>query len=743
MASRDKIIQVRPARSEAIGVHGIAPGEIAILDAVDLPIVLISGDFRVARLNSAAKSLLGLSDSDIGRSPVKLFDLVKNLDLLCAQVMRDGAPCRREIRDGNRRFALRIAPYTGRDRQIVGAVLTFTNITLFRASIDQAVHEREYTKAILNTVSNPLVVLDAKLRVQTANRAFYTMFGVSRDETQGISIRELGDNVWQSYEVWGSIETSLSGQSEFRAVEIDREFPSIGRRTLALDPRRLELDGDAMVLLAFQDITERKQAERTTSLVAAIVDSSDDAIISKKLDGTIMTWNKGAERVFGYTPEEAIGKHITLIVPWERRSEEEEILRRLARGERVDHIETVRVRKDGTAVDISLTISPVKDAEGRVLGASKVARDITERKRTERALAKQARLLDLTTDAIFVRDSADRITYWNRAATELYGYTREEAMGRVTHELLQTKFPTPLESINEQLHRDDRWAGELVHIRKDGQQIVVASGWVLDRTPNGNPWSILETNTDVTDLKKAEKVLKESELSARLLQIQDEERRRIARELHDGVGQLLVAMSMNAARLNQEKSRLSSDAARCAEENYELIGQASKDIRTVSYLLHPPLLDEIGLHSALSWYIKGFAERSKIAATLDLAADLGRLPKDHELCLFRIAQESLTNVHRHSGSSTVVVRLCRTPNEIRMEVKDEGCGLKLDAAGNHPSGVGLHGMQERLKQLGGSLEIHSDGKGTTVTARLPNRESPDTAITREDAAEPSRPHSSK
>ena len=466
MASWDKIIHVRPERSDALGVHGIAPGETAILDAVDLPIVVISGDFSVARLNAAAKSLLGLSDSDIGRSPVKLFDLVKNLDLLCAQVMSDGAPCRREIRDGDRRFALRIAPYTGCDRQILGAVLTFTNITVFRASLDQAVHEREYTKAILDTVSHPLVALDAKLRVQAANRAFYTMFGVSRGEAQGISIRELGDNVWQSHEVWSSIETSLSDRSEFRAVEIDREFPSIGRRTLALDPRRLELDGDAMVLLAFQDITERKQAERTTSLLAAIVDSSDDAIVSKKLDGTIMTWNKSAERVFGYTAEEAIGKHITLIIPWERRSEEEEILRRLARGERVDHIETVRVRKDGTAVDISLTISPVKDAEGHVLGASKVARDITDRKRTERALAKQARLLDLTTDAIFVRDAADRITYWNRAAMELYGYTCEEALGRVTHELLRTKFPASMESLNEQLHRDDRWAANWSTQRK-------------------------------------------------------------------------------------------------------------------------------------------------------------------------------------------------------------------------------------------------------------------------------------
>jgi signal transduction histidine kinase len=252
---------------------------------------------------------------------------------------------------------------------------------------------------------------------------------------------------------------------------------------------------------------------------------------------------------------------------------------------------------------------------------------------------------------------------------------------------------------------------------------VVTSRWVLDRGANGGSWSILETNTDITDRKKAEKALKEMELSARLLQLQDEERRRIARELHDGIGQLLAAMSMNSSSVLRERANLSLAAGRCAAENCELIAQISKEIRTVSYLLHPPLLDEMGLTSALRWYIDGFAGRSKIDTKLDLAADLERLPKDYELCLFRIAQECLTNIHRHSGSQTALVRLSRTPRAITMEVKDQGCGVKLDADGKPASGVGLLGMRERLKQLGGSLEIQSNGNGTAVIATLPYRES--------------------
>ena len=301
----------------------------------------------MARINRAATTVLGLKASDLGCSLGNTLAGVKDLNRICTRVITDGAPHRIETRDGDRYFLLRIAPYTGSDRQILGAVLTFTNVTAFRASIEQAIYEREYTKAILNTVVDPVVVLDAKLQVQTANRAFYTMFGVSRDETQGISIRKLGNNEWETSEVWESVETTLSGPSEFQAVEIDREFPA-GRRTLVLDARRLAGAGDSLIVLTFHDVTERKQAERTTSLLAAIVDSSDDAIVSKKLDGTITSWNHSAERLFGYKAEEAVGQHITLIVPWERRSEEEDILRRLARGERVEHFETVRRRKDGT-----------------------------------------------------------------------------------------------------------------------------------------------------------------------------------------------------------------------------------------------------------------------------------------------------------------------------------------------------------------------------------------------------------
>ena len=516
-----------------------------------------------------------------------------------------------------------------------------------------------------------------------------------------------------------ALETGASVHEE----EVVIEKPDGSRVTVSvhIDPIRDQAGAIVGVVNFFHDIRERKLAERTTGLLAAIVDSSDDAIVSKSLDGIITSWNRSAERLFGYTAEEAIGQHISLIIPPGRHSEEVAILERLRRGESIENFETIRVRKDGRTLDISLTISPVRDAAGRVVGASKVARDVTERKRIERAVAEQVRLLDLSFDAIFVRNAADRITYWNNGARQLYGYTSEEALGRVSHELLRTKFPEALDRITGRLNRERRWTGELIHKRKDGSQVLVASRWALD--DHGNAYSVLETNSDITQQKESEKALKESELAASLLRLQDDERRRIARELHDGVGQLLTAMSMNASRLEREHSKLSPEAARSAEENSRLIQQITTDIRTMSYLFHPPLLDEMGLHSALKWYIEGFSERSKIATSLELSADFGRLPKDHELCLFRIVQECLTNIHRHSESSTALVRLWRTPEELRMEVSDEGRGIHPEIqskfASGETAGVGLRGMQERVRQIGGTLGIHSNGKGASILVTLP------------------------
>src|SRR6202050_3377213 len=218
MAKQDELSGVRTVRGGATSLDGIS-NHIGVLDAVDLPIILISQDYRVARVNRAATTVLGLEASDIGQPlGTILAGRLEGLDRLCAQVIADGTPCRSEIRDGDRYFLLRIAPYTGSDRQIVGAVLTFTNVTAFRASIDQAIYEREYTKAILNAGADPLVVLSQDLRLQTANRAFFQMFGIPREVMQTISLDSLANGTFDLAHVRTQLQKMFANGSEFQAL---------------------------------------------------------------------------------------------------------------------------------------------------------------------------------------------------------------------------------------------------------------------------------------------------------------------------------------------------------------------------------------------------------------------------------------------------------------------------------------------------------------------------------------------
>jgi PAS domain S-box-containing protein len=382
------------------------------------------------------------------------------------------------------------------------------------------------------------------------------------------------------------------------------------------------------------DITERKQGERVTGLLAAIVGSSDDAIISKNLQGMITSWNQGAERIFGYQADEAIGQHITLIIPAERLAEETTILERIKRGERVDHFETVRRRKDGSTLDISLTISPVKDASGQVVGASKVARDITERTRAEEEL----------------RRSEEKL---RTLAEELENQVRAR-----THELEQRNA------------------------------------------------EILQQSEQLRDL------------SRRLLQAQDQERRHIARELHDSAGQIVTVLGMNLARIFTNAKLDAPLMAKDVDDCQELVQQLSKEIRTTSYLLYPPLLDETGLSQALSWYIQGLTQRSDLQIDFRVSDNFGRLPREMELVIYRLVQECLTNIHRHSGSKSATILLSRNRDTLSVEIQDQGRGMepdKLNELQLQGAGVGIRGMRERVRQFDGRMNITSGPSGTTVS----------------------------
>jgi signal transduction histidine kinase len=213
-------------------------------------------------------------------------------------------------------------------------------------------------------------------------------------------------------------------------------------------------------------------------------------------------------------------------------------------------------------------------------------------------------------------------------------------------------------------------------------------------------------------------------LSARLISTQDEERRRIARDLHDSVGQVVALLSMNNGMVLRQADKLSQEAVDALRQNCLLVEELSKEIRTISHLLHPPFLDEVGLMPAIRTLAEGFAERSDVKVDLDLSPEIGRLSPNMEISVFRIVQECLTNIYRHSGSKTARIRISPLPeSSLSVQVCDEGRGMpsngRIPVAPGGPHGIGLSGMRERVRELGGTLEIKSNGKGTIVTASLP------------------------
>jgi PAS domain S-box-containing protein len=352
--------------------------------------------------------------------------------------------------------------------------------------------------------------------------------------------------------------------------------------------------------------------------------------------------------------------------------------------------------------------------------------DVTEQKQAIDGLRKQSELLHLAHDAIISRDVNSVILFWNRGAEETYGWSAAEACGNVSHDFLRTEFSEPFDQMHEKLFSAGSWEGELIHWTREGRRITVASRQVVQRDQQGRAIGILEINRDVTLRKEAEESLRN--LSARLLQLQDEERRRIARELHDSTGQSLAALVIHLSAVSARVAEIDPAAADLLREAVMLSQKASDETRTLSYLLYPPTLDHSGLGSALEWYIDGFTERSKVKVELKVSLGPKRLAEIVERTIFRIVQESLTNIFRHSGSETASVRVALHSGIVQLEVGDDGKGIPVDILAKLNSsggqlGVGIRGMRERVRQLGGWLQIRSRQGGTIIAVSLPIQES--------------------
>jgi PAS domain S-box-containing protein len=481
------------------------------------------------------------------------------------------------------------------------------------------------------------------------------------------------------------------------------------------------------------DITERMRAEEARFRHAAIVESTEDAIISKNLDAVIVNWNAGAQRIFGYTESEAVGQPITILIPPELWDEENQILERLKAGGRIEHYETTRVTKAGRKVAVSLIISPIKDSTGRLVGFCKLAHDITERKRAEQVLQETNRALKAQTAVlqsqeellkIFVKHVPAAVAMLDRDMRYLqvserwcadFGIGSTEILGRSHYEL----FPD-LPDRWKQFHRR-ALEGETLRAEEDRWDRQAGTTWLrweirpwqgLDGLPGG----LLIFSEDITRRKQIDEAL--SEIPRKLIEAQEQERSRIGRELHDDIGQRLALLNLELQQLHENSLILPNVRSRIGELQ-EQISEIAADIQSLSHELHSATLQYLGLARAMRGFCREFGEQQKVEIDFQTHDLPSPVSPDTALCFFRVLQEALHNSAKYSGVPRFEVRLWGTSDEIHLTVVDSGVGFDREAT-KERRGLGLISMEERLRLVNGRLSVESQPKrGTTVHARVP------------------------
>ncbi len=432
------------------------------------------------------------------------------------------------------------------------------------------------------------------------------------------------------------------------------------------------------------------------------------------------------------------------------------------------------VSMKGRLCHYHVRIDPQRDAYGRIIGVTGATFDLTEIKHVQaerESLWQQRQLaLDAAKMAWWRYDATANTGTWDDTFKTIFGITADSLP---TREILKHIHPEDVARMSAEFEADFNAAEPTTHfgeyriVLPDGSvrwvEMYAAAEFEFDG-PTRNFAGCSGTVRDVTERKATDLALRASEaryrqlaenldrevrartlelekrnqemartaeqvrlLSGHLMQLQDAERRRIARELHDSSGQILTAIGLDLANLAEqaqsEKIReIAPDLTRQVEESQNLVQMLHKELRTTSYLLHPPLLDEAGLSSAIGWYVQGASERSGIVIDFDISEQFGRLPRDLELVVFRVVQESLTNIHRHSGSKRASIRIARASEAITMEIEDSGKGIapeQLAAVQAGASGFGIRAMRERLRPFGGELQIRSSESGTRVLVDIP------------------------
>jgi len=654
----------------------------------------------------------------------------------------------------------RSSPLTQEEEWQLGALadqaaIALSNARPYEMELREASRERDETlealsesnqkvNRILESITDLFYFLDREWRFVEMNKQTQARFGMSRDELVGKVIWEVYPHVIDS-PLFSNLHKAMDENVPIHFEIGSKIVPGSWFEVHAYPSS----DGLSVYL---RDITERKRADVTNHLLASIVESSEDAIVSKDLNGIISSWNKSAERIFGYTAEEAIGHPVTMLIPQERFDEEPMILARIIQGQSVDHYETVRQRKDGRLLDISLTISPIRNAEGEVIGASKIARDISERKHREEEIRFQAHLLSAVEQAVIATDLKGTILFWNLFAEWLYGWASVEALGANIIDF--TVAPGTQEMATEilaRLRKGESWSGEFPTRRKDGSVFPaqVTNSPIFGE--DGELIGIVGVSVDITERKNAEEERTRLLQSERQARSEAEEANRLKDEFlatlsHELRNPLNVILGYAEVLLRSEESRHSPFVKRAAEilkRNALAQSQLVRDLLDLSRL-HMGKLSLNREAVSLMTTIGNAIETVQADATAKEVELKVTAPEEvlfveaDPLRIEQVIWNLLNNAVKFTpAGGTVTVRISREGNEGVVNVEDTGEGIdqtflphvfemfrQADATNSRRHGglgIGLALVQQLIQLHDGSVAVSSDGKGhgTTFAIRLP------------------------
>jgi two-component system, chemotaxis family, CheB/CheR fusion protein len=699
-----------------------------LLVGVDIPVVILDGDRRIRRFTQSAEQVFSLIPTDVGRP---FTDIASRLDIanweeLISEAIGQQHFVERETRDRQGHwYNLRMRPYRAGEQKVGGVLIALLDIDSVKRSLDELREARDFAEAIVETVREPLLVLDAGFHVVKGTPSFYETFLVTHPETEGRSLFELGSGQWNIPRLRILMEELLSHGSRIENFEVACEFPVLGYRNLALNARLVarESKDSKTILLAIEDITVHVRAEERLRIrELTMPDAASQAILSVASDGKIVMANRMAETMFGYSREELLEMPLEALVP--------ERLRQVHAAHMAGYFAAPKFRpmghgpaltgrrKDGSEFPIAIGLSHTHTKAGMLAVA--FVTDLTGPRQAEAALRDSEERFSLFMShlpaAAFMKDAEGRYVYVNPGFGKLASLPPARCVGASDSDFWPGS-AEGLRALDQRVIRTGRAATSEDARTAEGKHRYFQTVRFPIPNPIGQTPLVAGIAVEITERKVAEQ--ERQSLLARLASAQEEERWRISRELHDDLTQRLGGLAMDLGSLVGERSASSTLLKNRLRSLQQRVVRAAEVSRHIAHKLHPSELDDLGLVAALRSYSEDFARRESIEIGFASRNVPKELKREIASCLYQVTQESLANISKHAGAKSASVHLDGTADRIRIRVKDAGIGFRSELPASK-LGLGLLSMKERVELLHGTFGVLSrPGHGTEITVEIP------------------------